>query len=349
MTKGTITVIAISVALAIASFNAFNNIETPQARLDVATIQKFNQWAVKYSKVYTSPRERAYRMTLFAEKLKRIEEVNSDPTKGYKLGLNLFSDMTQEEFLIKYTGKKPTPLSVPLAKQTPVKQTRTSINWVALGKVTEVKAQLDCGSCWAFSTNGAIESNLVIEHGFSNRINLSEQQLVDCSWDWNNKGCEAGLEVNALAYANAAGGITTETVYPYTATDTAACKFNKDTAVPTKFDFSRIAAGEKNLVTVLNKYPVAVGVVVSGDFNSYKSGIYRGTCLHSRFYINHGVVAVAYGTDSRTGQQYFTIKNSWGKGWGEAGYMRMIRGVERTNGWCGVAADVLDARVTEVQ
>ena len=347
MNKNTITVIAVSVALAIASFNAFNNIETPQARLDVATIQKFNQWALKHSKTYTSPRERAYRMNVFTSKLKRIEEVNSDPSKGYRLGLNRFSDMTHEEFVIKYTGKKPTPLSVPLAKQIQVKQNAPSKDWVALGKVTSVKAQLDCGSCWAFSTNGAIESNLLVDHNLI--TNLSEQQLVDCSWDWGNNGCEGGLEVWALAYANDVQGITREFDYPYTATDTASCKFNKETAIPTKFEFGRIEVGEENLVTVLNKYPVAVGVVVSGDFELYESGIYQGTCQHQRQLINHGVVAVAYGTDSETGKEFFTIKNSWGTGWGEAGYMRIIRGELTEIGYCGLAADVLDARVTEYQ
>lgn len=74
-----------------------------------------------------------------------------------------------------------------------------TINWVTEGKVTAVKDQGSCGSCWSFSTTGSIESAYWIKNG--SEILLSEQQLVDCSIDYGNNGCGGGLVEYAYHYA----------------------------------------------------------------------------------------------------------------------------------------------------
>ena len=349
MNKGTISIIAISIALGIATFSAFNSIEAPQTPLDVSTVQKFNLWAVKYGKTYFSPKERAYRTRVFAETLKLVETINSDPTKSYKLGLNKFADMSHQEVLIKYTGRKPLTGKIPYAKEEEKPLTKPPIekNWVKLGKVTKVKDQQDCGSCYAFSACGAIESYLLIKHNL--RTDLSEQQIVDCSTSYGNNGCDGGLEEDTLAYANAKGGITTESVYPYRAKK-GKCRFKSNTAIPTKFKYKLINPGkdgESKLVKLLVKYPVSVGIAVNRQFDLYKSGIFNGNCPSRPSGINHAVVAVGYGVDRSSGKKYFIIKNSWGRGWGEVGYMRLRRGVKRQYGVCAVAAEVLDAEVTK--
>ena len=89
-----------------------------------------------------------------------------------------------------------------------------SINWVDQGKVTEVKDQGSCGSCWSFSTTGSIESAFWIKNGKS--ILLSEQQLVDCSVDYGNNGCGGGLVEYAYHYATDIP-LETEAEYPYKA------------------------------------------------------------------------------------------------------------------------------------
>jgi len=62
------------------------------------------------------------------------------------------------------------------------------VNWVTLGKVNAIKDQKQCGSCWAFSSNCALESEWAIKYG--TLYSLSEQQLVSC--DTSCYGCSGG-------------------------------------------------------------------------------------------------------------------------------------------------------------
>lgn len=78
--------------------------------------------------------------------------------------------------------------------------------------------------------------------------------------------------------------------------------------------------------------PVSVAYEVSADFRHYTGGVYDGVCHQDTQHVNHAVVAVGYGT-SDDGAPYWTIRNSWGTGWGEAGHFRMARGKNK----CGIA------------
>lgn len=91
-----------------------------------------------------------------------------------------------------------------------------SYEWNNYGMVSPVKNQGACGSCWTFSTIGAMESHWNIL-GKGKNMTFSEQQLVDCAGDFDNHGCNGGLPSHAFEYIRYAGGIELDATYPYVA------------------------------------------------------------------------------------------------------------------------------------
>ena len=149
---------------------------------------KFNDWAITHGKSYDSEIEKIYREKVFNDNVAKIAEHNADETQTYKTGINQFSDLTQIEFIATYLT-----LKVNKKFENAVSSVETPIvgdvDWVAKGKVSAVKNQGSCGSCWAFSAVGAIESAYLLA---GQTLNLSEQQLVDCSTKYGNHGCQGG-------------------------------------------------------------------------------------------------------------------------------------------------------------
>lgn len=181
------------------------------------------------------------------------------------------------------------------------------IDWQAQGKVSVVKNQGQCGSCWAFSATGAIESGLLL----AGKNDLaSEQQLVDCSRSYGNQGCSGGWMDSAFQYA-IDHGITTQGLYPYVARNQACAKDGGEIKVNGFVD----VPGCDNLANALSARPVSVAVD-AGQWSLYKGGV-LSSCTTN---VNHGVLVVG-STDA-----YWKIKNSWGTGWGETGYIRLARG-----------------------
>ena len=83
-------------------------------------------------------------------------------------------------------------------------------------------------------------------------------------------------------------------------------------------------------LALVNNGPMAVSFEVYNDFMHYKGGVYHHTGLRDGFnpfmITNHAVLLVGYGTDKTTREPFWTIRNSWGLGWGEQGYFRIRRG-----------------------
>ena len=176
----------------------------------LSELSQFHSFKDNFNKEYHSIQEREYRFQIFQQNLKKIQKWSQ--TKTFSVGINQFSDLTWEEFTSSYLM---TPIKNTLNKSA-TKTSNDEIDWREKGIVSEVKDQGMCGSCWAFSTTGSMEAFLAQKDG--NLTEFSEQQLVDCSRDYGNYGCNGGLMSQAYDYI-AKSGLETEADYPYRARD----------------------------------------------------------------------------------------------------------------------------------
>jgi len=243
------------------------------------------------------------------------------------MGVNQFTDMTQQEFSDNYLGYIPRQNDYMRNQNlhaAPEGQVLAdSLDWRTKGAVTPVKDQAQCGSCWAFSTTGSVEGANQIKSG--QLQSLAEQQLVDCAGSAGNQGCNGGLMDDAFEYIIKNGGIGSEASYPFTAKD-GKCK--QVTSVATVSKYTDVKKNdEAGLMSAVNIEPVSVAVDAQ-SWSSYKKGVMSGLCGKS---LDHGVLAVGYGTDAS--QDYWLVKNSWGTSWGESGFIRLIRNKNE----CGIA------------
>ncbi|VDK48656.1 unnamed protein product, partial [Cylicostephanus goldi] len=206
-----------------------------------------------------------------------------------------------------------------------------TVDWREKGVVSAVKYQGECGSCWAFSATGALEG----QHARLTKklVYLSEQNLVDCSFAYGNDGCGGGLMDNAFEYVKDNHGIDTEESYPYFGNVSYTFPFFLFLCAKCRnlnvISQRRTLKGEKRLlqVAVATKGPISVAIDAS-RFSVY----YDENCSSED--LNHGVLVVGYGTDEE-GRDYWLVKNSWSKDWGDDGYIRMAR---NRNNHCGIAS-----------
>ncbi|XVE53080.1 hypothetical protein DITRI_Ditri02bG0175900 [Diplodiscus trichospermus] len=303
---------------------------------DEASIaEKHEQWMATYGRKYENNVVKETRFNIFKESLEYIESFNDGGNRSYKLGINEFADMTLDEFLATHTGyiaqgNPNTSLSTSFRYEN-FSNVLASLDWREKGAVTQVKDQGTCACCWAFSAVAAIEGIIQIQTG--NLISLSEQQLLDCSTNGVNKGCEGGLMVDAFEYVIQNQGITTEESYPYQAIQ-GNCDNQKDKVANINIYETVPPNDEEALLRAVTNQPVSVGIDGNDEnFKHYGGGVFSGDCGTT---LNHAVTIVGYGT-SEEGTDYWLIKNSWGQNWGENGYMRIQRNVGTPGGLCGIA------------
>eukprot|EP00252_Welwitschia_mirabilis_P022879 TRINITY_DN631_c0_g1_i1.p1 TRINITY_DN631_c0_g1~~TRINITY_DN631_c0_g1_i1.p1 ORF type:complete len:371 (+),score=64.05 TRINITY_DN631_c0_g1_i1:210-1322(+) len=292
---------------------------------------QFAEFALRYRKKYSTIGEIKQRFNIFVESLEEIESTNGQ-NLPYKLGVNEFADMTWEEFRGKFLGAAQNCSATEgTHKMTDVKLPESK-DWREDGIVSPVKDQGSCGSCWTFSTTGALEAAHKQATGKS--VLLSEQQLVDCAGAFNNFGCNGGLPSQAFQYIKYNGGLDTEEAYPYRA-ETGSCKYDSNSIGAKVANSVNITMGAedelKHAVGLIR--PVSVAFEAVSGFKQYKEGVYTSTtCGQSSMDVNHAVLAVGYGS-TEDGIPYWIIKNSWGESWGDKGYFKMEMG----KNMCGIA------------
>ncbi|KAJ0984364.1 hypothetical protein J5N97_002720 [Dioscorea zingiberensis] len=226
----------------------------------------YEGWIIKHGKSYNGLLEKEQRYEIFKDNLKYIDEHNVG-NHSFRLGLNVFADITNDEYRNTYLG-----LVAPTSKQElyhkksdrylfNVSKDRLpeSIDWRQKGAVVPVKQQGGCFSCWAFSKKKRVVS-----------IDDYEQVPED---------------------------------------------------------------NENSLKKAVANQPISAGIEGYGRaFQLYESGVFSKFCGTK---IDHAVAIVGYGDEE--GKEYWLIKNSFGKTWGEDGYMRLQRNVPSRNGKCGIA------------
>uniref|UniRef100_A0A3Q0KPV9 SmCL2-like peptidase (C01 family) n=1 Tax=Schistosoma mansoni TaxID=6183 RepID=A0A3Q0KPV9_SCHMA len=301
------------------------------------------QWKHLHQKNYSTYKEYNEHRKNWLYNLHSIKQHNLMHDKGlelYTIGLNQFSDLNWSHIstiyltnLSQYFLNRHKKQSQILLKQslneTRLKEIPDSWDWRKVGVVSKVKVQGECGACWAFSAAGALEGQLKNRNGPF--VELSSQQLIDCSHSFGNHGCLGGDMNNAFRYVEK-DGIQSEESYPYL-TKEGKCQHIKSTSLTYSKSIIEIKLNdEEQLKYVLYEHgPVSAGINVEQQFMRYKSGIYQSQSCSSTE-VNHAVLIVGYGEEN--GVQYWTIKNSWGTSWGEEGYVRMRRNY---NNMCGIA------------
>jgi cathepsin L len=288
-------------------------------------------WMQKHNKNYNNDMEYQYRLGVYRQNVQFIEEHNR-LNLGFTVAINKFADMTNIEFGALYNGymMSETRSGTPVEFNTLI-TAPDSVDWRAKGAVTGVKDQGQCGSCWAFSTTGSVEGANFLG-GAKKLTSFAEQQLVDCSGSYGNYGCDGGLMDNAFNYIISNKGLDTEKSYPYTAED-GNCAWNPANVGGTVSKFADVQSGsEDQLTAAIVQQPVSVAIDASqSSFQFYSTGVYyEPNCSSDQ--LDHGVLAVGYGTQS--GSDYYIVKNSWGSSWGANGYILMSR--NKSNN-CGIA------------
>lgn len=248
----------------------------------------------------------------------------SSSKQTWEAGETVFSDLSSAQFKEILTSIIPQEVeqeSQKLRRGSSVYGSPASVDWRTQGKVTPVKYQGSCGSCWAFASIAAIESLQLIQG--KGQADYSEQHLVDCTKGLAYlNGCGGGAPALALDWV-VKNGITSETTYPYRGNDYDRSKCPN----PSRASFSiggrvLLPFGDiEGLKVAVSKQPV-IGCVDASNWQNYKSGIFN-TCGTSS---NHVVLIVGYTSD------YWIVKNSWGTQWGEQGYIRLKMG-----NTCGLA------------
>ncbi|GBE60918.1 papain family cysteine protease-containing protein [Babesia ovata] len=293
---------------------------------DAEIYVQYNDFNRQYNRSHASVMEKVRRFGVFHANVRRIDAFNSMKDRTFEMGVNKFADMTTDEFMALQGARVSTPKfdrsAVALVLDGTIET--VDIDLRRDGRMTAVKDQGTCGSCWAFAALAVVEAYFKEQRSLI--LDLSEQQLVDCVEECH--GCNGGDSYQAYQYITSRG-VYTRAAYPYNAQE-GQCMSPPGEPRYRLQEF-RIAESP-DLVHLLKMHgPLTVYAAVTPMWQFYKSGIlnYCGDT------VNHAVTLAGAGQIDQ--EAFWLIKNSWGTSWGEEGYVRVARGSSSLKDECGMS------------
>jgi len=323
--------------LAVALVGAAQAAQVPESLAQSVLHAKWSSYKAQHGKAYEH-HEESQRMTNYLETTKAIEEHNARFHAGletFTMGHNDHSDLTLEEIISTKMGvvmpanaeelKANASFHVPSAGY----QHPASLDWRTWGGVTGVKNQGSCGSCYTFSAVGGLETAHWRKYNYL--YDFSEQQLLDCTGEYGNGGCSGGWMHTAYKWLQERGnGVFAQNEYPYKGVVQQCRKCGSGQAKTNVKSHVMVKSEAVLLDVVATTGAVAIAYNAGTQQHSYyQTGILDiPGCGNSP---THAVTLIGYGTEN--GVNFWTLKNSWGTGWGEKGFFRLVRG----KNMCGIA------------
>jgi C1A family cysteine protease len=333
MTAGKVVAFLGVVALSLVAFQQYMPVT---AQNETEMQQLWAAWKTQFGKHYSTPQEDEARFLIFQQNYAKVQAHNADPTQTFTMAMNLFADLTGEEFSAQMASCHGTGVGdeyCPSAVDCPTYPDAnfTSINWTTTGAVTPIKNQGQCGSCWAFSTTGALEALYFLNQSQKLLVSFSEQQLVDCASSCY--GCDGCWPYMAMEYT-AQYGIEPEKVYPYKGVQ-GTCQYKSSLAIKVNTNYSCVTQKSVDqLKAALQIQPVSVAVEADQNaWQLYSKGVVTSGCGAT---LDHAVLLTGFGTYDN--QQAWYVKNSWGTSWGLNGYIWLGTSTSQNTGYgvCGI-------------
>lgn len=236
-------------------------------------------------------------------------------------------------WLRKAIGQIPTATPTPTTTPGTPGGLPAAFDWRTQGGLPPIRDQRACGSCWAFSTVGALEGNVKIKDGVLQ--DFSEQYLVSCNQEgW---GCDGGswahdYHLNKVPPGEPEAGAVPEASFPYAALD---LPCNPPHPHVSRINAWRFVSGSVSVPdttaikrAILEYGPVAASVCAGPAMQGYRGGIFSTDERCNPYAVNHAILLVGW-DDNQGPAGIWILRNSWGTGWGEAGYMRIAYGTSK--------------------
>jgi C1A family cysteine protease len=308
------------------------------AQSETPFLDRFENWVAKFRIRFQTKNHLYDTLRKWMTNDEYIDRMNQE-NKSYKLAHNQFSGMDEFDF-IRYVQNSHLRYPSPplISGEFNYTSLPVAVDWRNKNAVTPVKDQGQCGSCWSFSTTGALEGIYSIQTG--KLLSFSEQQLVDCDnfkHGGKDHGCNGGLMDNAFSWIQKNGGLCTEETYPYISQsgDTQSCQTTCSVVDKSHIQsWVDVQPTDQALMTAIAQQPVSIAIEADQrDFQLYESGVFTGKCGTT---LDHGVIVVGYGTENNS--DFYLVKNSWGTTWGDQGYIKLGRGPQYNDGQgqCGI-------------